>query len=445
VLSLAWDKGTIIIRGPNVPKLPFIKYDPRARVYRTLGIHYEKLKGSLDALGIEYEDHVMNTPQCSINVKRSLELRDYQRRALDEWLRLRRGVVVMPTGMGKTHVGIAAVATLRVPTMVIVPTVELLSQWAGRLEYYLETSVGKYYGEVKEEGCVTVITYDSAYIAVERLGNVYPLLIFDEVHHLPSEGYRQIAELSASPYRLGLTATPERSDGRHVDLEWLVGPVVYSVDLAQARGRYVSDFEVEVISVELSNEERARYVELVKRYREFLKASGLKFSGPGDFQKLVRLASRNRDARDALGAWHEARRIAIMASRKLDVVGEILMRHRNDRVIVFTEYSDLSHEVSRRYLIPEVTHETPKEEREAVMGMFRRGEVKAIVTGKVLEEGIDVPDVNVVVILGGTSSRRQYVQRIGRALRLKPGKAKVYEIITRGTREVMISRRRRIT
>lgn len=110
--------------------------------------------------------------------------------------------------------GVGAITALRVRTLVVVPTIELVEQWADRVSYYLDTRVGKYYGgDEKSEGCITVTTYDSAYISIERLGNKYPFIVFDEAHHLPSEGgYRQIAELSPpAPYRLGLTATPERS------------------------------------------------------------------------------------------------------------------------------------------------------------------------------------------------------------------------------------------
>ncbi|MEM2298302.1 MAG: helicase-related protein, partial [Thermofilaceae archaeon] len=96
-----------------------------------------------------------------------------------------------------------------------------------------------------------------------------------------------------------------------------------------------------------------------------------------------------------------------------------------------------------RFLIPEVTYKTPEEERKAVLAAFREGRVHAIVTSKVLEEGVDVPDANVAIILSGSGSRREFVQRLGRILRPKEGKrAVLYEVITSGTKEVTISRRR---
>lgn len=446
MVQLLWDRGTILISGDvpvQIRSLSFVKFDGRVGKYRALGMYYQRIKAVLDSLGVDYEDAVLSPICRSVKYAREPQLRPYQEEAFRSWLRRRRGVVVMPTGAGKTYVAIKAIAEVGQAALVVVPTIELLRQWERRLLEYFPGRVGVWYGEEKKEMCITVTTYDSAYISIEALGNKYPLLIFDEVHHLPSESYRQIAELSPAPYRLGLTATPERADELHLLLPDLVGPVVYRMSVSEAAGRYLADFEVEVIRVDLTEEELRRYKDYEKIYRAFLKAEGLKFKSPSDFNKLVLLAGRNKRAREALEAWHEMRRILFEAENKIKAVADILERHRDGKVLIFTEYTALAREISRRYLIPEVTYDVPDQERELVMDMFRRGEVKAVVTGKVLDEGIDVPDVDVVVILGGTASSRQYIQRVGRALRLKPHRAKIYEVVTAKTREVDMSRRRR--
>lgn len=443
---MMWDRGTVVLSGDvpaQIRALSFIKFDARVGKYRALGMYYYRIKAVLDSLGVRYEDGVLSPVCRSVEAARRPSLRQYQEEALRSWLRGRRGVVVMPTGAGKTYVAIEAIARVGQPALVVVPTIELLRQWERRLSEHFPGRVGVWYGEEKRELCITVTTYDSAYVAVEHLGNRYPLLVFDEVHHLPSESYRQIAELSPAPYRLGLTATPERADDLHMLLPELVGPVVYRMAVSEAAGRYLAEFDVEVVKVGLSEEEMARYKELERVYRGYIRARGLRFRSPSDFGRLVMLAGRSAEARRALEAWHEMRRMLFESRSKVDAVADILRRHPDGKILIFTEYTALAREVSRRYLIPEVTYDMPDQERELVMEMFRRGEVKALVTGKVLDEGIDVPDVDVVVILGGTSSSRQYVQRIGRALRLKPHRAKIYEVVTAKTREVDISRRRR--
>lgn len=445
-LILTWDRGTVLVEGDlphEIRSLSFLKFDKRVNKHRALAIYYPRILAVAKSLGLEMEDRLWS-PQCGeVKTASEIKLRPYQREALKSWLKTRRGVVVMPTGAGKTHVAIAAIAELREPALVVVPTVELVEQWRGRLWQFFPGRVGVWYGEEKRESCITVITYDSAYVAVETLGNRYRLLIFDEVHHLPSPSYRQIAELSPAPYRLGLTATPERADGLHVDLDWLVGPVVYRISASDVKGVWTADYDIEVIKVSLKEEERRLYKELEARYLSYLRAKGLRFRSPSDFQKLIYLSGRDRGAREALEAWHRMRQLLFETEAKVDAVGEILVKHRGSKILIFTEYTSLARAVSERYLIPLVTHDISPQEREQIMAMFRRGDLRAVVTGKVLDEGVDVPDVEVVVILGGTSSTRQFIQRMGRALRLKPHKAKIYEVVTASTREVDTARRRK--
>ncbi|WP_460024692.1 DEAD/DEAH box helicase [Infirmifilum sp. SLHALR2] len=443
-MELIWDRGTILVDEKPPPEaLKFFRLDPRVGKYRALAIHHSAVRRVLEERGIVFEDRVLRPACREVEAKVKPELRHYQLQALEAWLRAKRGVVVMPTGAGKTFVAIAAIAEVSEPAMVVVPTVELVGQWRRRLSRYFPGAVGVWYGQEKEENCVLVTTYDSAYISVEQLGPKYPLFVFDEVHHLPSESYRQIAELSPAPYRLGLTATPERADNLHLLLDELVGPVVYEMSVSEASGRYLAEFEVELVKVRLSEEEEAEYRRLEKVYLDYVRRRGLRFRSPAEFRKLVVLSGRDPGARRALEAWVKMRSILFNSESKVQVVGEILSRHRDGRILIFTEYTSLARAVSERYLIPLITHETSGDERRRVLEGFRSGVFKAIVTGKVLDEGIDVPDVNVVVILGGTSSRRQFIQRVGRALRLKPEKAKIYEVVTASTREVAASRRRR--
>jgi len=445
-LILTWDRGTVLIDGevpPVVRQLSFIKFDPRVEKYRALAIHYPKIVAVAKSLGLEVEDRVW-APHCpAVRPATEVKLRDYQQKALDAWMKHKRGIVVMPTGAGKTHVAIAVVAALQKTALVVVPTVELVEQWREKLSHFFPGRVGAWHGGEKRESCITVITYDSAYTSIETMGNKYMTLVFDEVHHLPSPSYRQIAELSPAIYRLGLTATLERADGLHIDLDWLVGPVVYKATANQLRGLWLSDYDIEVVRVYLTEEEKKRYRELEKKYRNFLKSRGLKFRSPSDFQKLVYMAARDPSAREALEAWHAMRKIFFETEAKAEALREILERHRDSKILIFTEYTALAKSVSERFLIPLVTHDIHPYEREQIMAMFKRGELKAIVTGKVLDEGVDVPDVDVVVILGGTASARQFIQRMGRALRLKPNRAKIYEVITAGTREVDAARRRK--
>jgi len=433
-----------VAKGDLPPALaPFFRYDPRVRCYRSLAIQYRWVVERLRDLGEPYEDDVLHPLPCSIE-PRELELRDYQREALEAWMRDRRGVIVLPTGAGKTRVALAAIARLACPTLVVVPTLELMSQWEASIRQLLGVRPGRYGGGDKEVACVTVATYDSAYLNVEQLGDKFLLIVFDEVHHLPSPGYRQIAELSAAPWRMGLTATPEREDGLHVDLPYLVGPVVYRRYVREMAGRWLAEFDIVRVYARMGDEEREEYRRLTRVYREFFRKRGIRPGDPRAFERLVALSVRDAEAREALLAWYRARRIALHAQSKLEILGELLARHRNDRVLVFVEHTDVVRAISSRFLIPMITYKTPEVERRAVLAAFKEGRVRAVVTSKVLEEGVDVPEANVAIVLSGTGSRREFLQRLGRVLRPKGGKrAILYEVVTAGTKEVAISRKRR--
>jgi superfamily II DNA or RNA helicase len=115
-------------------------------------------------------------------------------------------------------------------------------------------------------------------------------------------------------------------------------------------------------------------------------------------------------------------------------------------MIIFTEHNSLVYAISKEFLVPAITHTTQKEERTEILQKFRAGKYKIIVTSKVLEEGIDVPEASVGIILSGSGSKREYKQRLGRILRKKEGKlAVLYELVSKKTTEVGIARRRKST
>ena len=251
---LRYDKGTVIVEG-NI-HIPFGKYDSRSKCYRALAYKYRDIVDYLKNSGVDFEDHVQDNVLPSSSYEDvEIELRDYQEEAVKRWMVDKRGVVVLPTGAGKTHVALKVIRELSVSTLVVVPTLALLDQWLEKLSIFGQNYVGEFSGRRKELKTITVTTYDSAYVNAEVLGNRFILLVFDEVHHLPAESYRQIAEMSIAPYRLGLTAFPEREDGLHDLLPDLVGGIVYRLQPDDLSGRYLARYETRRIYVPLTKEE----------------------------------------------------------------------------------------------------------------------------------------------------------------------------------------------
>ena len=123
------------------------------------------------------------------------------------------------SGGEDTHRNRGNVPRLSTSTIVIAPTIELVQQWRERLQNVFNIDVGQIGGGEKDVRDVSVSTYDSAYLMAERLGNRFKFLLVDEVHHLAAERYIEIARMYASPYRMGLTATYERTDMLHEKLQ----------------------------------------------------------------------------------------------------------------------------------------------------------------------------------------------------------------------------------
>ena len=110
----------------------------------------------------------------------------------------------------------------------------------------------------------------------------------------------------------------------------------------------------------------------------------------------------------------------------------------------FTQDNATAYQLGTRFFLPVLTHQTKLKERNAFLNGFRDGTYSILVTSKVLNEGIDVPEANVAIIVSGSGSVREHVQRLGRILRKREGKqAVLYELISKQTGEHFVNRRRR--
>ena len=112
-------------------------------------------------------------------------------------------------------------------------------------------------------------------------------------------------------------------------------------------------------------------------------------------------------------------------------------------MLIFTNDNQTVYRISRRFFIPAITHQTKVKERHSLLQAFNAGEFPFLVTSKVLNEGVDVPAANVAVVLSGSGSVREHVQRLGRILRRAEGKqAILYEVVAEDTAERYVSQRR---
>lgn len=449
MLTLDFDRGTLLLTDSSECierlALPGCTFDPRVARWRSPARNYREILTRLTETGTPFEDRARayQTLDLSLQVERTPF--PYQKEAAAAWWNAGgRGVIVLPTGSGKTFVAQLAMLRARRSTLVIVPTIDLMQQWYGVLSSQFDTEVGLLGGGYFEPLPITISTYDSAYIHMERLGNLFGLIIFDECHHLPGPSYLMIADLSLAPYRLGLTATLERQDGGEAKLVDAVGETIYRQEIKTLSGEYLSEYETVRISVRLSPEERERYREARALYRAFLQENRISMSSPHGWVRFLTLSSRSEPGRRAFLAYREQKTIAEGSTAKFRALTRLLVQHRKDRVLIFTSDNDTVYRISRRFLIPVITHQTKVKERHQVLAAFNAGTYPFLATSRVLNEGIDVPEANVAIVLSGSASVREHVQRLGRILRRVEGKhAILYEVIAEQTGEAYTSERRR--
>ncbi len=448
---LTFSGGTLLLTGVSqamVRRQPEwmamgATWDHRESAWRCDALYHQAVKTLLKHLPIAVQDAVLEETPIVWPCDRMPELRDEQTRAVQAWAVQGQGVIVMPTGTGKTEVALAIMAQTAVSTLVVAPVRDLMYQWHRRILERLGYDAGVIGDNVFRVRPVSVTTYDSAYLHMDRLGNRFALVIFDECHHLPGPQRRDAARMSAARYRLGLTATPQRSDGRHTDLPWLIGPTVYDLPLSAATGKTLADYDVIRIPVYLSPDEQARYnrySDVVRRYVHQQRRENPQFT----WKELCAQTATTPAARSAMKAFRARQAIEDRATEKLRVVEDLFRLHVGEPCLIFAGSNAMARQVSRRFLVPCLLNHCGKKERLEVLEGLANGTYPALVANQVLDEGVDLPAVKVAMVIGGSSSSRQAKQRLGRILRRQGDRrARLYEIVCVDTREEKRSRDRR--
>ena len=447
-INLAFDGGTVVITG-GLPEqrrnLPGVAVDSRTNVERAEGRCYRAIVEQLRAQKIPYQDAARTWQETKWTLTSERTPYPHQTEAVATWWKQRgRGVVVLPTGTGKTFVALLAIEKTARPALVVTPTIDLLNQWYGELVAAFGDPIGLIGGGHYDLQPITVSTYDSAYIHLERWGNRYGLLVFDECHHLPGPTYAMSAIGSLAPFRLGLTATPERADGMESAYAELIGPIVYRREIKELSGEFLAEYRTQKVFVSLTTDEQERYDRARQKYRQFITDRNISLGGPKGWQNFIFEASKSKEGWQAFQAYREYKRLERAAGGKLLKLEELLAQHARDRIIVFTADNATVYQIARKFLAPAITHQTKARERKLILERFHSGEYSIVVTSQVLNEGVDVPAANVGIVLSGTSTIRENVQRLGRLLRKKGDKqAMLYEVVARGTMEEFSSERRR--
>ncbi len=376
-----------------------------------------KVKVELIKMGFPVDDRIplKKGEPVPMKLKASLSVRQYQMDAVSSVLGNGEkgtgyGTVVLPCGAGKTIVGLVMMSKLQTRTLILAPNVTSVHQWMNEISSKTDIPselVGEYSGEKKEIKPITVCTYqiltyrkneeeEYKHFSLLKDGN-WGLIIYDEVHMLPAPVFRITAELQ-SVYRLGLTATLVREDGREDEVFSLVGPKRFDTPWADlAEKGFIAKAWCHEIRISLPEELEVAYALAQKREK-------------------YRIASEN--------------------PKKLEIIGRIIKRHEEDQILVIGQYLDQLKEISHAYSWPIITGTTTNAKRDELYEAFRKKQVRVLVVSKVANYAIDLPDASVAIQVSGTfGSRQEEAQRLGRILRPKNRDSHFYTIVTEYSEE----------
>lgn len=422
----------------------YVVKDPRTFEWRGEARKYRDIVLAFHESKISFDDEARQYAKIQLNLKDPIVPRSHQAEALAAWTEQgRSGVVALPTGAGKTILAMMAMASVQRPTLIVVPTIDLMHQWLAVVRKFFNTQVGLLGGGSHDIETITISTYDSAAMHAERLGPKFGLTVYDECHHLPGPQYSMISLCSIAPFRLGLSATVERTDGKENLIYDLIGPKVYEGVIHELQAKTLAPYDVVQLQVDMTPEEWAKWTEARGKYKDFIKRHRINFSGGRGWQEFLIAVARQKDGPAAMDAYRLQKKLAQSSTAKIEELWRIVGEHSGERILVFTDDNDTAYRIGREFFVPVLTHHTKSKERQKILDEFRSGRIKIVATSKVLNEGVDVPEASVGVVISGSGTVREHVQRLGRILRHQPGKrATLYEIISRGTGEHSTSERR---
>lgn len=440
-----------------------LSYDSREPCWRCDAIHADLLRKELSGLpdvtwNVAAGEQLLRLPD-----KRTIKLREDQLQAVADFERGSgiesssemesspwRGVIVMPTGTGKTTVAIELMIRARTSVLVVVPVRDLMYQWHTKILEATGVDAGLIGDGVHRVSPVSVTTYDSAAIHMARIGDKFGMIVFDEVHHLGGTWRSDAARMSTAAVRLGLTATLPSDPDRRELLFQLVGPVSYEQTIDRAAGKTLADYDVRRIVVQLNQREQNFYKQCSTKIQQFVREQRERETS-FHWEQTYMLAGDvtqpelAKAAGDALRAFRAKRRVEEQSEGKMRVLEDLFRLHAGEAVLVFVGSNVMARRISLRFLVPCMLSHCGKKERRELLEGFAEGRYPVLVANRVLDEGVDMPEVKTAIVLGGLSSQRQAIQRLGRVLRKGDGKrrATLYEVVTEDTKEVMRSRDRR--
>ena len=402
--------------------------------------------------------------------KLSIELYRWQKEAKKIWINNNKhGIVKVVTGAGKTIFALSLISDLfnsfsysdgGLRVIIVVPTTVLLDQWYLELTdriHVPKDEIGLFYGKKKDvldNKKIIIYVVNSARIRLKEhyehffKGNDL-FLIADECHRYGSKENSKIFSLRYS-YTLGLSATPERYGdfGFEEKLVPNLGPIIYTYSYTDAlKDGIIPPYKIIKVLVKLRLDEQRRYdmiTEKIHKTYSVLLSDYPQLRSSISLQDFIkRLNSLYESTKDEeiasyLSLIYKRKSLIHMSRSKLSALKELYREEslQNDKLLIFHERIEVAEEIYK-FLVDNdfnavIYHsEMGIQERVSAISAFKDGRANILVSCKALDEGFDVPNADTGIIVAGTSSVRQWIQRMGRILRKAPGKqySKIYVVL----------------
>jgi len=373
------------------------------------------------------------------------ELRDWQKRAKQEFLEKRKLLAEVTTGAGKTFFAADSIKDIfklnpEYMVLICVPKIVILNGWLKDLyKFFAANKIGFYYGEVKEYAQI-LITTNASIKNVNR--KLFQVRIFDEVHNMYTPSQLKILH-EPCDYKLGLSATiKDEGNDRHWKMLEAFDYNKFTYGMSQAiKDNVLNNYEFNDCKVNIKEQEiRDRYQE----YQDKIKFIMKKIGGFESYKKM------NGDDPDKLALqklFNKRNKLILNYDGKFRVLENILKQNHDKKIIIFNQYNSVGSQIYFRSLDLDMKCRiVNSDQRDYVKSKnikdFADNKYNVMITTKMFDEGYNLPSIDVAIIFSGDSTERQTKQRIGRVLRLKENHSKIYQIYVMGTFEERHAKKR---
>jgi len=348
-----------------------------------------------------------------------------------------KGIFQAATGFGKTYTAIMAIQGMVTKAgiescLVVVPTITLKAQW--------ETELAKH--KIKFAEVLVINT------AIKQPRD-YDMLVLDECHRYAADSFKRIFEVADCDYVMGLTATLEREDGLHdiiLDYLQLIDQVTVNECLDNG---WISPYTVYNVAVPLPDDEQIAYKKVNNSFKHF--AATLGFGGDAfrNAQKYLKSGSSEQKGKAAMyyNAMRKRKIICLNNSNKVEATYDIIDALGKVNGLIFSGTTDFAEKLQEKLgdICMSFHSKITKKQQKDIVARFKdkRTKVRYLSSVQALNEGFNVPDCSIAIIAGSNSTKRTFIQQLGRVVRMQEGKqAVIVNLYTPDTQDAVWTKKR---